>query len=222
MSSLIDSKPKLGILDYGMGNLRSVHRAFMEVGADAEIVEHTHEMEGKDALVFPGQGAIVDTMRLLEERNWTQFLKDWIQADKPFFGICLGLQALFDFSEEGNTPGLGILPGKVQRFDFPLDSGLKIPHMGWNDVDFVDTDPGLLKGLRRQGDQFYFVHSYYVVPDDTSCIWGKTKYGDIEFCTAVRRGNLLATQFHPEKSQAKGLALYRNFVETLKTCCPNN
>lgn len=216
MGSLNDSKPRLGILDYGMGNLRSVHRAFLEVGADAEIVEHTHEMEGMDALVFPGQGAIVDTMRLLKEREWIDFLKQWIQDDKPFFGICLGLQALFDFSEEGDTPGLGILPGKVQRFDFPLDSGLKIPHMGWNDVEFAENNGDLLHGIRPQGDQFYFVHSYFVVPDDPGCIWGKTRYGDVEFCSAVRKGNLLATQFHPEKSQSKGLALYRNFVETLK------
>jgi glutamine amidotransferase len=219
MSNLNDSRPKLGILDYGMGNLRSVHRAFLEVGADAEIVQHTHEMEGKDALVFPGQGAIVDTMRLLNELQWTEFLKDWIRADKPFFGICLGLQALFDFSEEGNTPGLGVLPGKVQRFDFPLDSGLKIPHMGWNDVEFVDSEHALLDGIQPAGDQFYFVHSYYVVPEDPSCIWGITHYGEVEFCSAVKRGNLLATQFHPEKSQSKGLALYRNFVESIKTCC---
>ncbi len=219
MNSLKDNRPKLGILDYGMGNLRSVHRAFLEVGADAEIVEHTHEMEGKDALVFPGQGAIVDTMRLLEELQWTDFLKAWIREDRPFFGICLGLQALFDFSEEGNTPGLGILQGKVQRFDFPLKSGLKIPHMGWNDVEFMDSEHDLLKGIRPQGDQFYFVHSYYVVPEDPDCIWGKTRYGPVEFCSAVKRGNLLATQFHPEKSQAKGLALYNNFVNSVKSCC---
>jgi glutamine amidotransferase len=219
MSNLKEIAPKIGILDYGMGNLRSVHRAFIAVGADAEIVEHPHEMDGKDALVFPGQGAIVDTMRLLKERQWVDFLKDWIGQDKPFFGICLGLQALFEFSEEGQTEGLGILPGQVRRFRFPLESGLKIPHMGWNAVAFSQADPALLDGIHPEKDQFYFVHSYYVVPADAGIVWGTTQYGDLDFCSAVMKGNLIATQFHPEKSQAKGLALYSNFIKSIKSCC---
>jgi len=211
--------PRIGILDYGMGNLRSVHRAFLAVGADATIVQHPHEMEGMQALVFPGQGAIVDTMRLLKTRDWTGFLREWMDADKPFFGICLGLQALFDFSEEGDTEGLGILPGAVRRFRFPLESGIKIPHMGWNDVRFPEVADPLLDGIRADAEQFYFVHSYFVEPAQAGLVWGKTRYGGLEFCSAVRRGNLLATQFHPEKSQEMGLRLYRNFLEGLKTGC---
>ena len=211
--------PVIGILDYGMGNLRSVHRAFLAVGAVAEIVTHPHEMEGKAALVFPGQGAIVDTMRLLNERGWTDFLREWIGQDKPFFGICLGLQALFEFSEEGDTEGLGILKGVVKRFRFPNDPDTKIPHMGWNQVEFSPPDAALLKGIDPQNDQFYFVHSYYVKPEDLSCTWGRTEYGGMEFCSAVRRGNLFATQFHPEKSQEKGLNLYRNFLTSLNWGC---
>lgn len=211
--------PRIGILDYGMGNLRSVHRAFLTVGADAEIVQHPHQMKGKVALVFPGQGAIVDTMRLLHASGWTGFLKDWIAESRPFFGICLGLQALFEFSEEGETEGLGILKGTVRRFSFPMDASIKIPHMGWNQVAFQDNGNGLLEGIDRHQDQFYFVHSYYAEPVDKSLAWGLTEYGGRDFCSAVRRGALVATQFHPEKSQEKGLRLYRNFLTSLKTGC---
>ncbi len=202
-----------------MGNLRSVYRAFLAAGADASIVEHPHQMEGKDALVFPGQGAIVDTMRLLRERQWPAFLKEWIAADRPFFGICLGLQALFEFSEEGQTEGLGVLAGTVKRFRFEEGSGLKIPHMGWNAVSFKDPGDPLLKGIDARREQFYFVHSYYIVPQDPSLKWGLTEYGGLKFCSAIRKGNLLATQFHPEKSQEKGLQLYRNFLSGLNSGC---
>ncbi|MEX0332270.1 MAG: imidazole glycerol phosphate synthase subunit HisH [Puniceicoccaceae bacterium] len=211
--------PCIGILDYGMGNLRSVHRAFLEVGADAEIVQHPQQMEDKVALVFPGQGAIVDTMRLLQESGWKDFIKDWIDAERPYFGICLGLQALFEFSEEGDTEGLGVLQGTVRRFDFSHDASIKIPHMGWNQVAFQAEEPVLLKGIHPQQDQFYFVHSYYAEPADEAVSWGITNYGGLDFCSAVRRGTLVATQFHPEKSQEKGLQLYRNFLTSLKTGC---
>lgn len=218
MNDQADLKPRIGILDYGMGNLRSVHRAFLACGADAGIVCHPHEMNDKDALVFPGQGAIVDTMRLLDERGWTSFIREWIHEDRPFFGICLGLQALFEFSEEGQTRGLGLFRGAVRRFDFDRSSGIKIPHMGWNLVRFNPAD-AMLANIHPEQDQFYFVHSYYVVPEDDDIIWGTTEYGGIVFCSAVRRGNLIATQFHPEKSQEKGLQLYRNFLNAVKSSC---
>jgi glutamine amidotransferase len=218
MSETAHPAPRIAILDYGMGNLRSVHRAFIAAGANACIVRHPQEMEGQQALVFPGQGAIVDTMRLLEDLEWVPFIRQWLQADRPFFGICLGMQALFDFSEEGGTTGLGVLPGKVRRFRFALESGLKIPHMGWNQVKFTPED-AMIEEIHADSDQFYFVHSYYAVPDDPACIWGTTEYGGLEFCSAVRRGNLFATQFHPEKSQSKGLQLYRNFLKRLKSGC---
>ncbi len=219
MSEQKGQSPSVGILDYGMGNLRSVHRAFIAVGADAEIVQHPHEMEGKDALVFPGQGAIVDTMRLLKERNWIGFLKDWVDADRPFFGICLGLQALFDFSEEGQTEGLGLFRGTVRRFVFDRAEGIKIPHMGWNHVRFATADDSLIARIHPNEEQFYFVHSYYVVPEEKALVWGTTEYGGTTFCSAIRKGNLVATQFHPEKSQSKGLQLYRNFLENINSGC---
>ncbi|HSH09237.1 MAG TPA: imidazole glycerol phosphate synthase subunit HisH [Oceanipulchritudo sp.] len=219
MSEDSAAAPRIGILDYGMGNLRSVHRAFIAAGANATVVEHPHQMTQLQALVFPGQGAIVDTMRLLHSRGWPEFLKEWIALERPFFGICLGMQALFDYSEEGGTEGLSIFPGTVRRFDFPIESGIKIPHMGWNNVAFTSPEDPILEGISPSGDQFYFVHSYYVVPDDASSIWGTTDYGDLRFCSAVRRRNLFATQFHPEKSQSKGLQLYRNFVKVLNSGC---
>ena len=166
--SELQQAPCIGILDYGMGNLRSVHRAFLAAGADAEIVQHPHQMKDKVALVFPGQGAIVDTMRLLNKAGWTEFLRDWLAASRPYFGICLGLQALFEFSEEGDTEGLGILRGTVRRFNFHGDTSIKIPHMGWNQVAFRDDGNGLLEGIHPDRDQFYFVHSYYAEPVDES------------------------------------------------------
>jgi glutamine amidotransferase len=202
----------LAVIDYGMGNLRSVLRAFERVGARPRLVSTPAEAATADALVFPGQGAIVDCMRLLKQTGLEQTIKDWIKADRPFFGVCLGLQALFQHSEEGDTPGLGIFPGRVVRFRRPPE--YKIPHMGWNAVAWrpFDCDDPLARNLAPAGDQFYFVHSYYADTPDRSLIWGETDYGG-SFVSAVRRGNCFATQFHPEKSQAKGLQLYRNFIE---------
>jgi glutamine amidotransferase len=211
-------KPHVAILDYGMGNLRSVHRALLKVGADARLVSDPNEARDADALVFPGQGAIVDTMSLLEQRGWDEFLHEWIRRDRPFFGICLGLQALFDFSEEGETEGLGIFPGTVRRFRFSREAHLKVPHMGWNRVRFAAPSDELLEGIRPEGESFYFVHSYYVLPETAGLIWGTTGYGPDSFCSAIRRGNLVATQFHPEKSQALGLRLYANFINRIQ--CP--
>lgn len=214
MTSDAEASPPIAIIDYGMGNLRSVYRAFLEVGASAVIVNEPEEVVEFQALVFPGQGAIVDAMRRLKERRWDAFIRDWIAGDRPFFGICLGLQALFEHSEEGDTPALGVFSGKVRRFTFDPLAGLKVPHMGWNQARFMEDDP-LLSGIKRHSEQFYFVHSYFVDCHDAGLVWATTRYGDVEFCSAIRRGNLVATQFHPEKSQAAGLALYRNFVSSL-------
>jgi glutamine amidotransferase len=227
----------LAVIDYGMGNLRSVLRAFERVGARPRLVSSPAEAAGADALVFPGQGAIVDCMRLLQETTLDDTIRDWIARDRPFFGICLGLQALFDHSEEGDTPGLGIFPGQVIRFR--LSSPYKIPHMGWNTVRFktpvlpseasakaggpiatpsssqLETRNSKLEtpsSVSASGDSFYFVHSYHAQPADPALVWGETDYG-YPFASAIRRGNCFATQFHPEKSQAKGLQLYRNFLE---------
>lgn len=211
------TKPLLAVLDYGMGNLRSVARAWEHAGAEVFIAPSPQDVGLADALVFPGQGAIVDAMRQLRATGFDRLIRDWVDADKAFFGICLGLQALFDHSEEGDTPALGILPGAVRRFVFPPAAGLKIPHMGWNEVTFAaagQADP-LIAGIGRSGAQFYFVHSYYAVPARKEDILGTTSYGSGFFCSAVRRGRLVATQFHPEKSQEVGLTLYRNFLHTL-------
>ncbi len=204
-------KPRLAVIDYGMGNLRSVVRAWEHVGADAYLVSDPSQIGAADALVFPGQGAIVDTMRLLEETGFDSTIRDWIAADRPFFGICLGLQALFEHSEEGDTPALGIFKGSVKRF--VIDPSLKIPHMGWNSVSFAEGAP-LTEGLTSGIDQFYFVHSYHIEPQDPGLALFHTDYGG-QFVSGIRSGNCYATQFHPEKSQAKGLHLYRNFLRSL-------
>lgn len=205
------TKPCLAVIDYGMGNLRSVARAWEHVGARTRLVSDPNEIGAADALIFPGQGAIVDTMALLKKTGLDSAICKWIDQDKPFFGICLGLQALFDTSEEGNTPGLGILKGAVRRFK--IDPSLKVPHMGWNTVSFTCEDP-VVNGLQSGKDQFYFVHSYYVEPEDKELTLFETDYG-VTFVSGIRFGNCYATQFHPEKSQANGLRLYRNFLESL-------
>ena len=205
------AQPKLAVIDYGMGNLRSVVRAWEHVGADAVLVTSPDQIVGADALIFPGQGAIVDAMRLLKETGFDDAIREWIATDKPFFGICLGLQALFEHSEEGDTEALGVFKGKVKRFK--VDPSLKIPHMGWNAVSFDAEDP-IVEGLVSGVDQFYFVHSYYIAPEDSSLTLFETDYGG-RFVSGIRCGNCYATQFHPEKSQSKGLHLYRNFLKTL-------
>lgn len=210
-SSTDKARPRLAVIDYGMGNLRSVVRAWEHVGADARLVDQPDAIGEADALVFPGQGAIVDAMRLLQSTGFDRAIRGWIEADRPFFGICLGLQALFEHSEEGDTAGLGIFPGRVRRF--PAGTGLKVPHMGWNTVNFAPGDP-LTEGLTGGVDQFYFVHSYYLEPGDASLVLFETEYGQ-RFASGIRSGNCYATQFHPEKSQAKGLQVYSNFLRTL-------
>ena len=211
--SASSKNPKIAIIDYGMGNLRSVQRAWQSVGADAYLIQTPEEAESADALVFPGQGAIVDTMQLLAKTGLDQLIKDWIQKDRPFFGICLGFQALFEFSEEGDTQGLGIFEGSVKRFPPASETQLKVPHMGWNSVSFND-DSALTDGIKSGEDQFYFVHSYYVEPKNKDLHLFETEYGK-SFCSGIRSGNCVAVQFHPEKSQVKGLQLYSNFLKTL-------
>lgn len=205
------SGPKLAVIDYGMGNLHSVVRAWEQVGAEVCIVSRPEEVSAVDALIFPGQGAMVDAMARLQQTHFDRVIQDWIAADRPFFGICLGLQALFEHSEEGDCDGLGVFKGSVRRFT--AGQGLKIPHMGWNRVRFNAADT-LTAGLASGEDQFYFVHSYYVEPNDRQAILFEVDYG-LTFCAGIRVGNCIATQFHPEKSQAVGLRLYKNFLSTL-------
>ncbi|MBR5623262.1 MAG: imidazole glycerol phosphate synthase subunit HisH [Opitutales bacterium] len=203
---------KVALIDYGMGNLRSVRRALEAAGATVQIVASPEAVGEASALVFPGQGAIVDAMAQLKKTGFDSFIRDWIASDKPFMGICLGLQLLFEHSEEGDADGLGIFRGKVKRF--PESADLKVPHMGWNTVSVdVNNSGKLAKDLNPEGESFYFVHSYYVDTPEREIVWSLSDYG-LKFVSGIRRGKVFAVQFHPEKSQAKGIALYRNFLES--------
>ncbi|MHB0955292.1 MAG: imidazole glycerol phosphate synthase subunit HisH [Pirellulaceae bacterium] len=198
----------IAIVDYGMGNLRSVQKGFERVGAAAEISRDPARLAEADKIVLPGVGAFRDAMAELERCQLIEPLLEAIGHDKPFLGICLGLQLLFDVSYEGQEcRGLGVIPGKVVRFELPRT--LKVPHMGWNQAIIRRPTP-LLEGV-EDGDYFYFVHSYFVVPEDPDVVAMDTDYGG-PFCAMIERGNLFATQFHPEKSQAKGLRILANFA----------
>lgn len=201
--------PTVAVIDYGMGNLRSVAKAVEAAGAAVRIVTRPDEIGAATGLVLPGVGALADCVTALKAGGLDRAVADWIRADRPFLGVCLGLQALFEFSEEADTPGLGIFPGKVVRFRVP--AGLKIPHMGWNTVRFTQPGSPLTAGLKPDGEAFYFVHSYHCVPADPALVLGECDYGGT-FTAAIARGRCFATQFHPEKSQARGIQLYRNFV----------
>lgn len=204
-----DRMTKIAIIDYQMGNLRSVQKGFEKVGHAATITDRPADVSTADKIVLPGVGAFGDAIAELRRRDLVGPIRDAIAAGKPFLGICLGLQLLFDVGHEGGEfEGLGILRGKVVRFDLPHE--FKVPHMGWNQGRFLRPAP-LLTGI-ADGTFFYFVHSYYGVPEDPSVVAIQTDYGH-PFCAAVWRDNLFATQFHPEKSQAEGLKILRNFAE---------
>ena len=197
------------IVDYGMGNLRSVQKAFEKLGIEAVICNQPEEVERAEKLVLPGVGAFRDAIAELKKQELVQPVLSHIAADRPFLGICLGLQLLFDVSEEdGLWDGLGVTPGRVVRFD--ERPGLPVPHMGWNSLERVGQHR-LLDGIPEEA-HFYFVHSYHVVPTDEAVIAARTDYGE-PFVSVIARGNLFATQFHPEKSQRVGLKLLRNFAE---------
>ena len=199
-------------VDYGMGNLRSVQMAFERLGHEAVISSRPEEIAAAQRLVLPGGGAFRDAINELDRLDLVAPIRQHIDADRPFLGICLGLQLLLDQShEDGQWEGLGVVPGEVVRFGsagaFPGD--LKIPHMGWNTLDPVVGDCPLLADI-PPGSSFYFVHSYYVSPSDPDCVVGQTDYG-LPFVSMIGRGRMFATQFHPEKSQRIGLQLLANF-----------
>jgi glutamine amidotransferase len=202
----------VAVVDYGMGNLRSVAKAIEHVAPAARVLVTADPsvLAEADRVVVPGQGAMPDCMRELAARG----LRDAViraAADKPFLGICIGLQMLFEHSDEGNVPGLGVLPGRVRRFPPEVEAqGLKVPHMGWNEV--VQALPHPLWAGIADGARFYFVHSYYVEPVGPEVIAGSTVYG-MPFTSAVARANIFAVQFHPEKSAQAGLRLLANFME---------
>jgi glutamine amidotransferase len=199
----------IAIIDYGMGNLRSVHKALEAVGADAVVSSRPQTILDADSVVLPGVGAFKDCMDNLDRLGLIDVVRKSIQSGKPFLGICLGLQLLFEESVEfGTVAGLGILPGKVMRFHFD-DPTLKVPHMGWNTLTVHKPSP-LFASIDEHA-YYYFVHSYYVVPESQDMVATTTRYGE-DFVSGIEHDNIHAFQFHPEKSQKRGLALLEKFA----------
>lgn len=204
--------PTIAVIDNGICNLRSVTKALEAVGAAPRVVTLPNELAAARAagLVLPGVGALRDCVGALRDSGLDRSVAEWIAADRPFLGVCLGMQALFEHSEEGDVRGLGVFAGRVVRFRRPPE--YKIPHMGWNTVEFAAAGSPIARGLAPAGEAFYFVHSYHCEPADPALIVARCDYGG-PFAAIVGRGRVFATQFHPEKSQAKGLRLYANFAE---------
>lgn len=204
----------IAIIDYGMGNLRSVEKGFHKIGIDARVTGNPLIIEDASGIVLPGVGAFRDCMRNLEKASLIESIIRAIEKGKPYLGICLGLQILFTESEEfGLTEGLNLLKGKVVRFRFEKED-LKIPHMGWNNIKIKKRAP-LLEGV-EDNSFFYFVHSYYVVPEDREIITTTTDYG-LEFTSMIWKDHIFATQFHPEKSQSNGLRILKAFGDFVLT-----
>ena len=201
----------IALLDYGSGNLRSVHKALLAAGAEVRLAQRPAEIGDARGLVLPGVGAFDDCINAMQRQELLGASREFIRTGKPFLGICVGYQALFERSEEFNScaAGLGVFKGSVVRFS--EKHGLKIPEIGWNEVKIVKADCPLYRGI-ADGSHFYFVHSFYPKPVDDSIVATRTDYGE-SFASSVWKDNVFATQFHPEKSQKVGLQLLRNFVE---------
>ncbi len=197
------------IIDYGMANLRSVQNGFLKVGHEAVVSSDPADVAAAEKVVLPGVGAFEDSMAELRRRGLVEPVLDTIESNKPFLGICVGLQLLFERShEDGLHDGLGVLAGEAVRFELPAE--YSVPHMGWNQISIAHRPP-ILEGI-DEGTYFYFVHSYCVVPKDPKVIAAETDYGG-DFCSMIWRDNMFATQFHPEKSQSDGLRILKNFAE---------
>jgi glutamine amidotransferase len=197
----------IAVINYGAGNLRSVLNAIRKLGYESKVTSDPAEVLRAQVVILPGVGAAADTVNNLKKLGLVEPVRRYLADDRPFLGICIGLQVLFDGTEEGGWHEcLGIIPGVVRR----LPSGLKVPHMGWNQVAQRTGHP-IFEGIPDAAN-FYFVHSYYVEPADRSLVIGETEYG-LSFCSAIARGNLVATQFHPERSGDLGLKVYDNFIK---------
>ena len=204
----------IAVVDYGVGNLYSLTCSLRRIGAQATVTREESELRQAEKIILPGVGAFGDAADKLRSLRLDALLSDQAALGKPLLGVCLGMQLLFDKSEEyGTHAGLGMIHGRIKPLA-PQVGTLKVPHMGWNSVAFAPGDP-VSRDFEAEPHQFYFVHSYYTAPTDDSIVWGRTEYGGKSFVSAVRRGRCYATQFHPEKSQADGLKLYRNFLDTL-------
>jgi imidazole glycerol-phosphate synthase subunit HisH len=202
---------KVVVVDYGAGNLHSVSRAVVNAGTRPLVTSNPSYLDDAEAVIVPGVGAAADTMSNLRRTGFVEPIRDYISSGRPFLGVCMGQQALFDVSEEGGEHEcLGILQGRVVRFS----NGLKVPHMGWNQVRILKQHP-IFDGV-DDGSYFYFVHSYYPQPADPEVVIGETEYG-VNFASVIARDNIVATQFHPEKSGEAGLRMYSNFLKIAAT-----
>lgn len=203
----------ISLIDFGAGNLHSVYKAFKFIGANIEITKDESVIEKSDAVVFPGVGAFGSVMKSVRENNLENIIKKTAKSDKSFLGICVGMQVLFDLGEENpDTPGLGVFKGSVVKFK----KAKKIPHIGWNDVENVIARRDEIPTWQSHSEsKFYFVHSYYVIPDDKNLIYSETEYDGEKFTSVIKRNNLLAVQFHPEKSGDAGLDFLTNFVKSI-------
>ncbi|NQT47262.1 MAG: imidazole glycerol phosphate synthase subunit HisH [Candidatus Omnitrophica bacterium] len=199
----------IAVIDYGMGNLRSVEKALQSVGGDARVTSSPSDITSAERIVLPGVGAFKCAMEELRQRDLITPILDGFKKNKPYLGICLGLQLLLSESEEApGTPGLGLIPGRVRRFS---TAGIKVPHMGWNSVKIKKDGCPLLTGI-KDASHFYFVHSYYADPEEKTIVMATTQYG-CEFASMIWKDNIFAMQFHPEKSQGIGLKVLENFVK---------
>ena len=202
---------KITVVDYGAGNIGSVLNMIKRVGGVASASGNVEVLAQASKLLLPGVGSFDNAVQKLEQLGLDNVLRERAGAGVPLLGICLGMQLLSSGSEEGILPGLGLIPGRVKHFSFDADqSSLKIPHMGWNEAIFKESGR-LTEGIKVEGEPFYFVHSYRLVKTDESLVWCETDYAG-RFVSGIKRGKVLATQFHPEKSQVKGLQIYRNFL----------
>jgi glutamine amidotransferase len=203
----------IAVIDYDMGNLHSACKGLEKAGGNPQITHSPQELEAADGIVLPGVGSFDPAVRQLRDHHLVGPIKEAIASGKPFLGICLGLQVLFDASEEGTEPGLGIIPGQVKRFQ--SEPGLTIPHMGWNNLTLTQADHFLWQGLGTD-PYVYFVHSYFVEPTDPSVQAATVTHGQQTVTAAIAQDNLMAVQFHPEKSADKGLQILANFVQQVR------
>ena len=200
----------IGVIDYGAGNLRSVCNSLKKLSVNSTLIRSPEDIKDISSIIFPGVGSFGDSSEQLKKQRLFDPIKSWLKEDRPFLGICIGFQMLFEKSDESpNSDGFGIIPGKVVRF--PEENLLKVPHMGWNEIKVRNSSDPIWKGIKTS-THFYFVHSYYPEPLESNSVSSITSYG-LEFASSVRCGNIFGTQFHPEKSQAAGLKLISNFLK---------
>ena len=200
----------IGVIDYGAGNLRSVCNSLKKLSVNSTLIRSPEDIKDISSIIFPGVGSFGDSSEQLKKQRIFDPIKSWLKEDRPFLGICIGFQMLFEKSDESpNSGGFGIIPGKVVRF--PEENLLKVPHMGWNEIKFENSSDPIWQGIKTS-THFYFVHSYYPEPLESNSVSSITSYG-LEFASSVRCGNIFGTHFHPEKSQAAGLKLISNFLE---------